>query len=119
MKGRGIESLALSDRELVLKAETGTEGSVFQALFRGDRVTGEWAADVNSIMRRLAIYTEDAEQIGRVFRASGQFREGMLETEIKQLATSAIGTVKKILPKIMQTDDEIKHHGSRQNSATK
>ena len=119
MKGRGIESLAPSDRELVSKAETGTEGSVFQALFRGDRVTGEWAADVNSIMRRLALYTEDAEQIGRVFRASGQFREGMLETEIKQLATSAIGTVKKILPKIMQTDDEIKHHGSRQNSATK
>lgn len=68
MKGRGIESLVPSDRELVSKAETGTEGSVFQALFRGDRVTGEWAADVNSIMRRLALYTDDAEQIGRVFR---------------------------------------------------
>ena len=119
MKGRGVESLAPSDRELVAKAETGTEGSVFQTLFRGDRVTGEWAADVNSIMRRLALYTEDAEQIGRVFRASGQFREGMLATEIKELAVKAITSVKHINSSILPSSDNVKNHGSRQNSATK
>lgn len=119
MTGKGTESLLLdADRELVAKAEEGADGNVFKSLFQGERVTGEWEADVNSLMRRIAVYTNDAEQVVRIFKASGQYREEMTGSDIKLLAVKAVGTIKALLPKVTASE-EIKHHGSRQNAVTK
>lgn len=77
MAGRGIESLTrMDDRDVVDKASKTKSGEKFLALFNGENVLGSEEKDERSIMARLAMYTGDnSEQLLRIFRASGQFKE--------------------------------------------
>ena len=48
----------------------------FPALFNGEKVLGTVEQNERSLMARLAMHTgENIEQLLRIFRASGQFRE--------------------------------------------
>lgn len=74
---RGIESLTrMDDREVVDKASKTKHGDKFLALFNGESVLGTEEQNERSLMARLAMHTgENTEQLLRIFRASGQFRE--------------------------------------------
>lgn len=77
MTDRGIESLTrMDDREVVKQASKTKHGEKFVALFNGESLLGSEEKDERSLMARLAVHTGDnAEQLLRIFRASGQFRE--------------------------------------------
>ncbi len=75
--GKGIESLTrMDDREVYDKASKTKHGDKFLALFNGEKVLGTEEQNERSLMARLAMHTgENTEQLLRIFRASGQFRE--------------------------------------------
>lgn len=77
MAGRGIDSLTrMDDREIVERASQTKHGEKFLALFNGEAVLGDEEKNERSLMARLAMHTgENTEQLLRIFRASGQFRE--------------------------------------------
>lgn len=77
MAGRGVESLIrMDDREIVERASKTKQGEKFLALFNGEAIVGDEEKDERSLMARLAIHTgENTEQLLRIFRASGQFRD--------------------------------------------
>ena len=77
MTGRGIESLTrMDDRDIVDRASKTKHGEKFLALFNGEAVLGTEEQNERSLMARLAMHTgENTEQLLRIFRASGQFRE--------------------------------------------
>ncbi len=77
MSGKGIESLTrMDDRDVVDKASKTKHGDKFLALFNGEKVLATEEQNERSLMARLAMHTgENAEQLLRIFRASGQFRE--------------------------------------------
>ena len=118
MSNRGMDSLPLSDRDVVTKAEQGEDGEIFRSLYDGERVTGEWEADANSIMRRMALHTSDKEQLLRAFRSSGQFREDFPAEEFDKMAAAAMTSVKEIVPKT-STSEHLKKDPARQNHYSK
>lgn len=73
---RGIESLTrMDDREVVEQAGKTKYGEKFLSLFKGEDVLGSEEKNERSLMARLAVHTGDnAEQLLRIFRASGQYR---------------------------------------------
>lgn len=77
MTGKGIESLTrMDDRDVVDKASKTKHGDKFLALFNGEKMLGTEEQNERSLMARLAMHTgENVEQLLRIFRASGQFRE--------------------------------------------
>lgn len=77
MTGRGIESLTrMDDRDVIDKASKTKSGDRFLALFNGESVLKTEEQNERFLMARLAMFTgENAEQLLRIFRASGQFRE--------------------------------------------
>ena len=78
MTGKGVESLTrMDDREIVDKASKTKSGEKFIALFDGRSLYASEEQNEHALMARLAIHTgENMEQLLRIFRASGQFREG-------------------------------------------
>lgn len=74
---RGIDSLTrMDDRDVVDKASKTKHGDKFLALFNGEKVLATEEQNERSLMARLAMHTgENTEQLLRIFRASGQFRE--------------------------------------------
>lgn len=74
---RGIDSLTrMDDRDVVDKASKTKHGDKFLALFNGKKMLATEEQNERSLMARLAMHTgENAEQLLRIFRASGQFRE--------------------------------------------
>ena len=76
MTGKGIESLTrMDDRDVVDKASKTKHGEKFLALFNGESVLGTVEQNERSLMARLAMHTNDLEQLLRIFHVSGQFRE--------------------------------------------
>lgn len=77
MTGRGIESLTrMDDREVIDRASNTKQGNKFLSLFNGESVLGSEEKDERSLMARLAMFTgSNEEQLLRIFRASGQYRE--------------------------------------------
>lgn len=77
MTGRGVDSLTkMSDRDVVDKAAKTKNGDKFNTLFNGGSVLGTEEKDERSLMSRLAIFTGgDKEQLLRIFKSSGQFRD--------------------------------------------
>lgn len=74
---RGKESLTrMADREIVERLEKAKGAEKFNQLYSGISVTGSEEKDARSLMTRLAMFTNgDGEQLLRVFRSSGQYRE--------------------------------------------
>ena len=112
--GRGIESLTrMDDRDVVDKASKTKHGDKFLALFNGESVLGTEEQNERSLMARLAMHTGDnTEQLLRIFRASGQFRDSKPNAYYEQMAKDEmkfIAGLKKPIP----TTTAAKNTGSR------
>ena len=77
MTSRGIKSLTkMSDRDVVEKASKTKNGEKFTQLYNGLSVLGSEEKDERSLMTRLAMFCQgDKEQLLRVFKSSGQYRD--------------------------------------------
>lgn len=76
MAGRGIESLThLSDRDVVERAKETKNGEKFDKLYNGTSLFGSEERDERSLLCRLAMFTSDEEQIMRILKSSGQYRD--------------------------------------------
>ena len=76
MAGRGIESLThLSDRDVVERAKETKNGEKFDKLYNGTSLFGSEEKDERSLLCRLAMFTSDEEQIMRILKSSGQYRD--------------------------------------------
>lgn len=86
--GRGIDSLTrMDDREIVDKASKTKHGDKFLALWSGEQVLGDEEKNERSLMARLAMHTgTNTEQLLRIFRASGQYRESKPNSYYEKLA---------------------------------
>lgn len=112
--GRGIESLTrMDDRDVVDKASKTKHGDKFLALWSGEKVLATEEQNERSLMARLAMHTGDnTEQLLRIFRASGQFREDKPNAYYEQMAKDEmkfIAGLKKPIP----TTTAAKNTGSR------
>ncbi|ARK21366.1 phage/plasmid primase, P4 family [Sporosarcina ureae] len=69
-------SPALSDEEVIKLASRAKNGENFKALLKGDGsgYGSESEADL-ALCNHIAFYTQDAEQIDRIFTSSGSYRE--------------------------------------------
>ena len=92
MTSRGIESLTrMDDREVVDKASKAKHGEKFLALFNGEKVLGTEEQNERSLMARLAVFTgENSEQLLRIFRASGQYREDKPNSYYEKMAREEV-----------------------------
>lgn len=76
MTDRGIESLTrMSDRDVVEKASKTRSGTMFDNLYNGEMVFVTEEANERALMRRIAMYSADKEQLMRIFKSSGQYRD--------------------------------------------
>lgn len=114
MTGRGIESLTrMDDRDIVDKASKTKHGDKFLALFNGESVLGTEEQNERSLMARLAMHTGDnTEQLLRIFRASGQFRDSKPNAYYEQMAKDEMKFVAG-LKKPIPTTTAAKNTGSR------
>lgn len=114
MASRGIESLTrMDDRDVVDKASKTKHGEKFVALFNGESVLGTEEQNERSLMARLAMHTGDnTEQLLRIFRASGQFRDSKPNAYYEQMAKDEmkfVATLKTPKPAVTAA----KNSGSR------
>ena len=104
MTNRGIESLTkMSDRDVVERANKTKNGEKFSQLYNGLSVLGSEEKDERSLMTRLAMFVNgDKEQLLRVFRSSGQFREEKPTAFYDEMAKQSLQFVSRI-----KTDEPI------------
>ena len=100
---RGIESLTrMDDRDVVDKASKTKHGDKFLALFNGETVLGTEEQNERSLMARLAMHTgKNTEQLLRIFRASGQYREDKPNSYYEKMAKEEmkfVAGLKKPIP---------------------
>lgn len=98
MQGRGVESLTkMSDRDVVEKASKTKNGEKFTKLYNGESVLGSEEKDERSLMTRIAMFCHgDKEQLMRVFRSSGQFRDGKPGNYYDEMAKQSLQFVSRI-----------------------
>ena len=93
MDGRGLESLTrMSDRETLSRAETyyGKDGK-FSDLYHGKNVLKSEEESEYGLMVRLAIFCGgDKDQLLRVFRSSGQYREEKPNAYYEKMAENSL-----------------------------
>lgn len=93
MDGKGMESLTrMSDRETLSRAETyyGKDGK-FSDLYHGKNVLKSEEASEYGLMVRLAMFCGgDKEQLIRVFRSSGQYREEKPNAYYEKMAENSL-----------------------------
>ena len=93
MDGRGMESLTrMSDRETLSRAETyyGKDGK-FSDLYHGKNVLKSEEASEYGLMVRLAMFCAgDKDQLIRVFRSSGQYREEKPNAYYEKMAENSL-----------------------------
>ena len=93
MDGKGMESLTrMSDREALSRAETyyGKDGK-FSDLYHGKNVLKSEEASEYGLMVRLAMFCAgDKEQLIRVFRSSGQYREEKPNAYYEKMAENSL-----------------------------
>ncbi len=120
MSDRGVESLTkMSDREVVKQASETKNGDKFLTLYNGGNVLESESKDERSLMSRLAMFVSgDQEQLLRVFKSSGQFREGKGLEYYEKIANQSIAFISKIQKDRMpKTANSNKSFGSK-NSKT-
>ena len=93
MDGKGMESLTrMSDREALSRAETyyGKDGK-FSDLYHGKNVLKSEEASEYGLMVRLAMFCAgDKDQLIRVFRSSGQYREEKPNAYYEKMAENSL-----------------------------
>lgn len=96
-RGIGEESYArMVDRELYERIQRSKGGEKFTQLYNGISVTGNEEKDEYSLMTRLAIFTDDKEQIMRLFRSSAQYRGEKPNAHYEKLFSDATAFVQKM-----------------------
>lgn len=94
MSLRGVDSLQnMEDRALVERATKAKSGEKFDQLYHGLSLLGDEEKDERSLLTRLAVFTEDNEQIMRVFKSSGQYRAEKPNAHYEKLMREAVGFV--------------------------
>ena len=98
MTERGVESLTkMSDRDVVERASKTKNGEKFMQLYNGISVLGEEEKDERSLMSRLAMFCNgDKEQLLRIFKSSGQFRDEKPNSFYEKMAEQSIKFVDRI-----------------------
>lgn len=98
MTGRGIESLTrMSDREVVERARKTKNGEKFSALYNGQPVLETEEKDERSLMARLAMFCNgDKEQLLRVFKSSGQFRDEKSKAFYEKMAEQSMQFISRL-----------------------
>ena len=80
----------MSDRDIVERAGKTHSGDIFQKLYEGKSVFKDEELNERALMRRLAMYTDDNEQLLRLFKSSGQFRDEKPNAFYGKMADDAI-----------------------------
>ena len=99
MKGRGSESLArMSDRETLARAEGYyAKDSKFADLYVGKNVMKNIERSESGLMLRLAMFCgNDEEQLLRIFKSSGQFRDEKPNAYYMKLASESMKTIREM-----------------------
>ena len=99
MKGRGSESLTrMSDRETLARAEGYyAKDSKFADLYVGKNVMKNIERSESGLMLRLAMFCEnDEEQLLRIFKSSGQFRDEKPNAYYMKLASESMKTIREM-----------------------
>ena len=97
MSARGIDSLKkLDDRAVVEKAMDGKYGTSFSTLYSGGALVGDETLDESSLLKRLAVYTSDKEQLLRILKSSGQYRDEKPNSHYERLIKNALDDVSKM-----------------------
>ena len=98
MSGRGIESLTrMGDRDVVERASKTRDGAKFTQLYQGLSILETEEKNERSLMSRLAMFCNgDKEQLLRVFKSSGQFRDEKPNAFYERMAEQSIKFVESI-----------------------
>ena len=101
MTERGIESLTrMGDRDVVERASKTRDGAKFTQLYRGISVLETEEKNERSLMSRLAMFCNgDKEQLLRVFKSSGQFRDEKPNSFYERMAEQSLKFVESIKSK--------------------
>jgi putative DNA primase/helicase len=95
---RNLSTVNLSDAELLEKAFSAKNGAKVKALYSGDigGYQSQSSADM-ALCNHLAFYSADSNQIDRLFRSSGLYREKWDERHYADGRTYGEGTVEESL----------------------
>ncbi len=101
MSGKGIDSLThLRDRDIVERASKTKSGEKFISLYNGITLYKNEEKDVRSLLARIAMFTSDEEQIMRILKSSGQFKESKPNGYYNKLIGEEIRFVEGIKDKL-------------------
>lgn len=89
-----IDSLQMPDRDIVDEAMKTRSGDTFKKLYEGQHIFPRTESNARSLFARLAVHTQDVEQMMRIFKSSGQFSDSKEESYYKGLASEAIEFIK-------------------------
>ena len=99
MEGRGSESLTrMSDRETLARAEgDDAKDSKFADLYVGKNVMKNIERSESGLMLRLAMFCgNDEEQLLRIFKSSGQYRDDKPNAYYMKLASESMKTIREM-----------------------
>ena len=99
MEGRGSESLTrMSDRETLARAEGYyAKDSKFADLYGGKNVMKNIERSESGLMLRLAMFCgNDEEQLLRIFKSSGQYRDDKPNAYYMKLASESMKTIREM-----------------------
>ena len=98
MSERGVESLTrMGDRDVVERAGKTKNGEKFIQLYNGVSILGDEEKDERSLMSRIAMFCNgDKEQLLRIFKSSGQFRDEKPNSFYEQMADQSLKFVARI-----------------------
>ena len=98
MAERGIESLTrMTDRDVVERASKTKNGEKFTQLYNGISVLGNEEKDERSLMTRLAMFCgDDKEQLLRVFKSSGQYRDEKPNSFYEKMAQDSMKFIEQV-----------------------
>ena len=97
MAKRGVDSLTrMSDVDVVERAERTSGGADFTKLYNGKTMFGNEEKDERALMVRLAMFcNRDAEQLMRVFKSSGQYRDEKPNAFYELMARQSIERIER------------------------
>lgn len=97
MAKRGVDSLTrMSDVDVVERAERTSGGADFTKLYNGKTMFGNEEKDERALMVRLAMFCNgDAEQLMRVFKSSGQYRDEKPNAFYELMARQSIERIER------------------------
>ena len=98
MSERGVDSLTrMSDIDVIERAGRTSGGEDFTKLYNGGTLFGDEEKDEEALMARLAMFCNgDKEQLMRVFRSSGQYRDEKPNAFYEQMAKQSIERIDRL-----------------------